>query len=438
LPFFRSPYVELNQRGEAIRLWEQLTQHSDNSAAAEASKMLELHLPLFIQEVHATLQRLAVKHTWTLRHLGESTKLTLQDFTTKLLHEAIETRDHGQAKLSLELIEAALSAALTSPWLADNQARALVHLHRLPEAVAIWEELSQLEDSHIRETAQKMVKHFGPEAARQTVFQQADTLLVEGDIDGAVQLLESPGSRLPDENLLLAMAKRLRKNNQAAASLTLLNAACKQNEQGSAWLRDSRAHSLWLLNRRLEALEIWEQLQHHPDPAVASAAKARLRPPTQQPLWLCYLDGEIDTSVHSADPITCGVRGWILHTTHTRWLEAANPLGYLPTAGSRSSLCARLPLEPNHPFGRGLHTCRCPSGPMAGAADQPENPWPSCAPRFQERCHSWAATQAASINGNSRASSCSSGGLLIHTSSGWSQQRVFRLQRVGLAWRAAS
>lgn len=310
-------YVDLNQRGEAIRLWQQLSQHSDSSAAAEASKMLELHLPLFIQEVHATLQRLALKHTWTLRHLGESTRLTLQDFTTRILREAIETRDHGQAKLSLELIEAALSAGLTSPWFADNQARALVHLHRLPEAVAIWEELSQLEDSHIRDTAQKMVKHFWAEAARQTVFQQADTLLEKGNINGAVQLLESPGSRLHDENLLLTMAKRLRESNQAAASLALLDAACKQNEQGSPWMHDSRANSLWLLNRRLEALKIWEQLQHHPDPAVASAAKARLRPPTQDPLWLCYLDGEIDTSVHSADPITCGVRGWILHTTHT-------------------------------------------------------------------------------------------------------------------------
>jgi len=57
---------------------------------------------------------------------------------------------------------------------------------------------------------------------------------------------------------------------------------------------------------------------------------------------------------------------------------------------------------------------------------------------FQERCHSWAATQATCINVNSRASSFSSGGLLIHTSSGWRQQRVLRLQRVGLARRAAS
>jgi hypothetical protein len=37
---------------------------------------------------------------------------------------------------------------------------------------------------------------------------------------------------------------------------------------------------------------------------------------------------------------------------------------------------------------------------------------------FQERCHSWAAIQAACINVNSRASSFSFGGLFIHTSAG--------------------
>ena len=57
---------------------------------------------------------------------------------------------------------------------------------------------------------------------------------------------------------------------------------------------------------------------------------------------------------------------------------------------------------------------------------------------FQGRCHSLAASQAAWTKGSARIGSGSSGGLLIHTSSGWRQQRVLRLQRVGLAWRAAS
>ena len=65
--------------------------------------------------------------------------------------------------------------------------------------------------------------------------------------------------------------------------------------------------------------------------------------------------------------------------------------------------------------------------------DSPSNPGD-----FQGRCHSLAAIQAASIKCSARIGSVSSGGLLIHTSSGWRQQRVDRLQRLGWAWRAFS
>ena len=57
---------------------------------------------------------------------------------------------------------------------------------------------------------------------------------------------------------------------------------------------------------------------------------------------------------------------------------------------------------------------------------------------FQERSHSLAAIQADWIKDSARSGSGSSVGLFIHTSSGWSQQRVLRLQRVGLALRAVS
>ena len=48
--------------------------------------------------------------------------------------------------------------------------------------------------------------------------------------------------------------------------------------------------------------------------------------------------------------------------------------------------------------------------------------WAPCSPQwcgdFQGRCHSLAATQATRIDGSARIGSGSSGGLLIHTSSG--------------------
>ena len=58
-----------------------------------------------------------------------------------------------------------------------------------------------------------------------------------------------------------------------------------------------------------------------------------------------------------------------------------------------------------------------------------------CSGDFQEMCHYLAAIQAAFIKGSARIGSESSAGLLINTSSGWRQQRVDRLQRLGWVWR---
>ncbi len=52
---------------------------------------------------------------------------------------------------------------------------------------------------------------------------------------------------------------------------------------------------------------------------------------------------------------------------------------------------------------------------------------------FQERCHSLAAFEAAWINCSAWLEWWPSGGLLIHTTSGWRQQRVDWLQRFGWA-----
>jgi hypothetical protein len=69
---------------------------------------------------------------------------------------------------------------------------------------------------------------------------------------------------------------------------------------------------------------------------------------------------------------------------------------------------------------------------------EPKDRWIDGGGDFQERCHSLAAFQAACINGSAGLDWRPSGGLLIHTTTGWRQQRVDWLQRFGWAWRAFS
>jgi len=194
----RSPWIEdnraralvdLGRRQEAFTLWEKLQSHDDPAVADAAQQMLQLELHQLLLRLHSTLQHLAGEHAWPVRHLADPAGLDLQAYTISLLQEAIEARDNEHPELSLAMVDAALSAGLTNPWLLDNRARALVHLNQLPEAVAIWQELSHQEDDALRSSSQEMVDLFGAKARRQKGLAEADHLLEAGDREQAIRVL---------------------------------------------------------------------------------------------------------------------------------------------------------------------------------------------------------------------------------------------------------
>jgi tetratricopeptide (TPR) repeat protein len=181
--------VDLGRHAQAIAIWEQLQSHDDPTVLDAAQQMLQLQLQQLLLPLHDTLLQLANQHAWTLRHLGDPASLDLGAYTTSLLKEAIDARDNGHPDLSLAILDAALAAGLTNPWLLDNRARALVHRNQLPEAVAIWQQLCHDSDDALRATAHDMVQRFGPQAHRQVVLTEADQLLQTGARDQAIQLL---------------------------------------------------------------------------------------------------------------------------------------------------------------------------------------------------------------------------------------------------------
>lgn len=181
--------VDLGRRSEAIALWEQLQGNDDPAVADAAQQMLQLQRTQLLAPLHDTLHQLADEHAWPLRHLGDPASLDLEAYSNTLLQDAIEVRENGHPELSLALLDAALDAGLVSPWLQDNRARALVNLQQLPEAVAIWQQLSQHEDDALRTTAIDMIELFGTQAQRQAVLVEADQLRQAGDPDQAIQLL---------------------------------------------------------------------------------------------------------------------------------------------------------------------------------------------------------------------------------------------------------
>lgn len=64
------------------------------------------------------------------------------DPLSAVLRQSIALREQGLDALSLQVLDQAQSAGLSSGWLEDNRARALVALGRSDEALAIWADLS--------------------------------------------------------------------------------------------------------------------------------------------------------------------------------------------------------------------------------------------------------------------------------------------------------
>ncbi|NDG76086.1 MAG: hypothetical protein EBX49_12370, partial [Synechococcaceae bacterium WB8_1B_136] len=86
----------------------------------------------------------------------------------------------------------------TSGWLQDNRARALVHLQRTVEAVAIWRTIPADQDEPLARAIAEMLELYAREADREATTQRVDALVADHQPDAAVQLLTEAILQDPD------------------------------------------------------------------------------------------------------------------------------------------------------------------------------------------------------------------------------------------------
>ena len=180
--------VNLGRRAEAISLWQSLAESDDElrtlSQEALAKQQIE-HL----RELQAQLTKICLEQGWVAQELQISRE-SMEALEQAVLKESIRSRDAGQAATSLLLIEAAQAGGMNSPWLKDNQARALVNLQRVPEAVELWRELEALPDQEaLAAMAQDMLKQYAAEADRLAATNKAMELAQQGQMEQAKTLL---------------------------------------------------------------------------------------------------------------------------------------------------------------------------------------------------------------------------------------------------------
>ena len=181
--------VDVGRRAEAIALWRSLENHPDEGLRTMAMELVVQQSGEQLQSLRDNLSRICLEQGWVAQEL-QSPAESMDTLEQAVLKESIRSRDAGQAATSLLLIEAAQAEGLNSPWLKDNQARALVNLERLPEAVELWRELEALSDQEaLSGMAREMLEKYAAEGNRLAATQKAEDLANQGQIEQAKTLL---------------------------------------------------------------------------------------------------------------------------------------------------------------------------------------------------------------------------------------------------------
>lgn len=173
--------VELNNPYEALSIWEDLVATANESIGQVAGEMLAIHGPKLL----APLLNICEQNSWQPLYLAVNN----QSILLQLLQELSASREAGEIDLSLKLIAQARQLGFQSHWIDDNEARALVHLDRLQEAVALWRHLESSSDPAIVAAAHEMLKIYSPQLEREKLENQAEHLLEIGDAAAAENLL---------------------------------------------------------------------------------------------------------------------------------------------------------------------------------------------------------------------------------------------------------
>jgi hypothetical protein len=285
--------VDLGRRGEAMAIWHDLLTNEDRALAEMAERMLQ-ELRRSEQQEMLQMQRNRIETLLTIcREAGwEPSRLLLmieseallpaEELEKGVLEEVIAIRDEGDASLSLAVIANACNQGLESPWLRDNEARALVNLGHRSEALAIWEDLAAADDQLLAALAREMCERQHSMLERERLQQQHNRLdalrqvCSEGGwAGGHLEALESRLEEASPEEILYAVLKEViavRESGNPQLSLQLITTA---REQGidSPWLHDNQARALVRLGRSAEAHAIWQELSEHGEASLAATAR---------------------------------------------------------------------------------------------------------------------------------------------------------------------
>jgi len=183
------------QPQRAVALLRPLCRAEDPALAEEAQQALQQ----LEQGLLSRLSELCQSQHWSDAALVVDPANGDDAMMLAVLNTVIASREANRPELSLALIDETLAQGWRSPWLEDNQARALVHQGLRDEACVIWEQLQHHSDSTAAAEAHRMLGTYQPERISHPIRDQVVALQHEGQTQEAEQVLLQGLLRKPDD-----------------------------------------------------------------------------------------------------------------------------------------------------------------------------------------------------------------------------------------------
>lgn len=254
------------------------------SQARKASKKIQNKELEIRQHLVGRLHKLAKTHHASLDILPKPNQLNAkQDLLLLVRKEAEHARSNGATRLSLDLLDAALTEGLQSPWLLHLKAKSLCAIGDFNQAEVIWNELIKSQNrSKLNETINESLnnlasekKNFLSKRPKKLIASCRKLALSAG---WSVQHLPKPESIQPKTNtqkMVIEEAIAARKAGHSQLSLDLLNKIFDFYESNTRALLQ-KAEALATLDRISEAFEIWTQLLSIDNEKTADTAQKAL------------------------------------------------------------------------------------------------------------------------------------------------------------------
>jgi len=254
------------------------------SQARKASKIIQNKELEIRQHLVGRLHKLAKTHHASLDILPKPNQLNAkQDLLLLVRKEAEHARSNGATRLSLDLLDAALTEGLQSPWLLHLKAKSLCAIGDFNQAEVIWNELIKSQNrSKLNETINESLnnlasekKNFLSKRPKKLIASCRKLALSAG---WSVQHLPKPETIQPKTNtqkMVIEEAIAARKAGNSQLSLDLLNKIFDFYESNTRALLQ-KAEALATLDRISEAFEIWTQLLSIDNEKTADTAQKSL------------------------------------------------------------------------------------------------------------------------------------------------------------------